>query len=101
MKQHLVYIMLSAAILLMSCKDSSNPADRYGETVVDKYISTQEFGEDITLRNLQQAITTFRLTHGRFPEDIDEVSDFSGMPLDADKYDYDPSTGVLSKAALK
>jgi hypothetical protein len=95
MLRSLFIIALLSSLFFISCKD--NPVDDYGTTVVDKYKSTEQFADRISLQNIQQSVTTFRLTNGRFPEDIEELSDFIGTDLDPEKYDYDPSTGNITK----
>jgi hypothetical protein len=89
----IIVLLLSVAVI--SCKD--NPVDDYGTTVVDKYKSTERLADQVSLQNIQQSVTTFRLTNGRFPEDLEELSDFTGTTLDPEKYDYNPSTGKVTE----
>lgn len=95
MLRSLCIIAFLLSVFFISCKD--NPVDDYGTTVVDKYKSTEQLADRISLQNIQQSVTTFRLTNGRFPEDLEELSDFSGTILDPEKYDYDPSTGKVTE----
>lgn len=96
----IIRLSLLPAVLLsiipLSCKDTPNPVEKYGVTVVDKYKSTQEFGDRVSLQRLQQAVTTFRLTNGRFPEDLQELENYVGETLDANKYAYDPASGKIT-----
>jgi hypothetical protein len=94
MRVSIYIIVLLLSVAFISCKD--NPVDKYGTTVVDKFKSTEQFADQVSLQNIQQSVTTFRLTNSRFPEDLKELSDFAGTPLDPEKYDYDSSTGKVT-----
>jgi hypothetical protein len=94
MRVSIYIIVLLLSVAFVSCKD--NPVDNYGTTVVDKYKSTEQFADRVSLQNIQQSVTTFRLTNGRFPEDLEELSNFAGTPLDPGKYEYDASTGKVT-----
>jgi hypothetical protein len=34
--------------------------------------------------------------NGRYPDDLKDLEHFTGTPLDAAKYEYDPSTGTIT-----
>ncbi|HDO36086.1 MAG TPA: hypothetical protein ENH07_07305 [Nitrospirae bacterium] len=91
----MIMLLLSLSFLV-SCKDSSNPISKYGDTVIDKYKSTQQFGDRMSLKNLQQAVTTFRVANSRLPGDLDELERFTGETIDKNKFEYDSSTGTLT-----
>lgn len=84
--------LVCCILVFTSCK---NPVEKYGDTVIKTYKGTQQFGKEVSLKQLQESIKAFHATHGRYPKDLGEISDFTGLTLDDDKYDYDPSTGVI------
>ncbi len=81
--------------VLSSCQE--NPVEQYGEKTVKTYKETQKFGNTTTVYNLRQAINGFQAAEGRYPRDLRELSDFTGIPLSEEDYDYDPATGTISQ----
>jgi len=91
--KNLPLLFLFCCILTFtSCK---NPVEEYGDTVIKTYKGTQQFGKEVNLKQLQESTKTFHVAHGRYPKDLKEIRDFTGLKLDDDKYDYDPSTGII------
>lgn len=88
----LLLFLVYFIFVFFSCK---NPVEEYGDTVIKTYKGTQQFGRDIDIKQLQESIKTFHVAHGRYPKDLKEIRDFTGLKLDDDKYDYDPSTGII------
>lgn len=88
-------VVIGSLIITLSCKDTPRSVEKYEETVADTLKSTREFGDKVTLQRLQQAVTTYRLTKGRFPGNLHELGNFVGETVDSNKYDYDPSSGKL------
>ena len=86
--------LIGLILLFVSCK-SKNPAEQYGNTLIKSYKNTQQFGEKTSVQNLQGSINGFYAANGRYPKDLKELSEFSGVELDSPKYDYDPSTGII------
>jgi hypothetical protein len=84
--------LVCCIFVFASCK---NPVEEYGDTVIKTYKGTQQFGNEITLTQLQESIKAFNAAHSRYPKDLEEISDFTGLTLGDGKYDYDPSTGVI------
>ena len=91
-KKLLFFFLVSFILAFTSCK---NPVEEYGDTVIKTYKGTQQFGKQINLKQLQESIKAFYAANGRYPKDLEEISDFAGIKLDVDKYDYDPSTGII------
>lgn len=87
----LIVVMGSCA----SC-DSKNPVEQYGDTVIKSYKNTQKTMSGVEIQKLQESIRTFQSMNGRFPNDLKELSDFVGSPLDSNRYHYDPSTGTIA-----
>lgn len=87
----LIYLILA----FVSCGESKNPAKRSGDTVIDVYQNVDKFSNKINLQQLQESIRVFHAANGRYPADIGELENFSGIKLDNDKYHYDPSAGII------
>ena len=87
-------IALAALAILFSC-ESKNPVEQYGDDVTKAYKGTQQFGSQMDVKNLQDAIRSFQVMNGRYPNDLKEIEHFTGTPLDSSKYEYDPSTGIV------
>ena len=91
-KLPLLLFLVCFTFTFASCK---NPVEEYGDTVIKTYKGTQQFGKEVELKQLQESIKAFNAAHSRYPKDLEEISDFTGITLDDGKYDYDPSTGVI------
>lgn len=88
-------VMLTALAVCSSC-ESKNPVEQYGDDVTKAYKRTQQFGSRMEVKNLQDAIRSFQVMNGRYPNDLKEIEQFIGTPLDSGKYEYDPSTGTVA-----
>jgi len=96
------FILALLVIPFLSCESgntgksgSSNPVEKYGDDVTKAYKGTQQFGKQMDVKNLQDAIRSFHVMNGRYPRDLGELEHFTGTPLDSSKYDYDPSAGTI------
>ncbi|MDH5201986.1 MAG: hypothetical protein OEZ31_09215 [Nitrospirota bacterium] len=88
----LLLFLVCFTLTFTSCK---NPVEEYGDTVIKTYKGTQQFGKEVSLKQLQESIKAFHAAHGRYPKDLEEIRNFTGLNLDGDKYDYDPSLGII------
>ena len=89
-----VFILPVLFLVFLSC-ESRNPVEKYGDDVTKAYKGTQQFGKQMDVKNLQDAIRSFQVMNGRYPRDLGELEHFTGTPLDSSKYDYDPSAGTI------
>lgn len=94
--------MAALVAALVSCEsknpavnESRNPVEKYGDDVTRAYKGTQQFGIQMDIKNLQDAIRSFQTMNNRYPNDLAELGHFTGAPLDSSKYDYDPATGTI------
>ncbi|MBF0466876.1 MAG: type II secretion system protein GspG [Nitrospirae bacterium] len=62
--------------------------------MIDK---SKVFAEKTDIEALRRSITTFYASEGRYPKDMEELEGYTGVPMDKSTYDYDPSTGKLSR----
>ena len=97
-----VFILPVLFLVFLSCEsrnpgknESRNPVEKYGDDVTKAYKGTQQFGKQMDVKNLQDAIRSFQVMNGRYPRDLGELEHFTGTPLDSSKYDYDPSAGTI------
>src|SRR3990172_11988222 len=95
---HTVLAVLSISLLaLASCSDEKNPAQQYGNTMIQSYKSAQKLDTKVNIQQVQKSIQEFHAANGRFPADLSEVSSFNGISLKSDHYDYNPATGTLTE----
>ena len=87
---------LGFALVLAACSDEKNPAQQYGNSMVQTYKNVQKIEKKVDLQQAQKSIQEFYAANGRYPSDLKELSGFSGLPLDAEQYDYNASNGVLT-----
>ncbi len=102
MKKLSGFVLLLALVAFLSCKgnntgkdETRNPVEKYGDDVTRAYTGTQRFAKQMDVKSLQDAIRSFQAMNGRYPKDLGELENFAGARLDAGKYDYDPSTGII------
>ncbi len=95
MNARLLFIFVVLVFAFVSC-DSKNPVQEYGDTVIKGYKSSQKVGSRASVKNLQDSISGFQAANGRYPNDLKELESFTGVSLDESKYDYNPSTGIIT-----
>ena len=93
-KRTIVMVLVIQAVICFGC-ESKNPVEQYGDTLIKSYKNTQQVGDRTSLQNLKESINAFNAAHGRYPNDLKELAEFTGIALDSTKYEYDPSTGKI------
>jgi hypothetical protein len=88
-------ILLGLCLALFACTDDKNPAQQYGNTMVDALKTTKKVEKRVNVLEVQRSIQEYHAANGRYPADLNEVAAFNGMALEGDRYDYDPATGAL------
>jgi hypothetical protein len=89
-------IPLGLCLALFACTDDKNPAQQYGNTIVQPLKTTKSVEQKVNVLTVQKSIQEYHAANGRYPADLNEVAAFNGMILESDKYDYDPATGTLT-----
>jgi len=87
-------IVLTILSIVLGC-ESRNSLEQPGDTLIKSYKNTQQFGDKTSLQNLQESIKAFSVAHGRYPNNLKELEEFTGVTLDSSKYEYDPLTGKI------
>jgi hypothetical protein len=90
-------IVLVSLLALASCTDDKNPAQQYGNTMAQSLKSAKKLDANVNVQEVQKSIQEFNAANGRYPADLNELSTFNGITLKSDKYDYNPSTGMLTE----
>ncbi len=89
-------IFLLSFSLVVSCKDN-NPANQYGNTMMQSYKSVQKLDAETNVQQVQKSIQEFYAANGRYPADLNELSSVSGITLKSGNYVYNPENGTLSE----
>jgi hypothetical protein len=89
-------MLLSLMLVLAACSDEKNPAQQYGNTMVETYKNVQKFEKKVDLQQAQKSLQEFYAANGRYPADLNELSRFNGLALDNGQYDYNATTGSLT-----
>ena len=89
-------MLLCLALVLAACSDEKNPAQQYGNSMVQTYKSAQKFEKKVDLQQAQKSIQEFYAANGRYPADLKELTGFNGLVLDAEQYEYNATTGSLT-----
>ncbi len=89
-------MLLGLALVLAACTDEKNPAQQYGNTMVQTYRNAKQFGEKVDLQQAQKAVQEFYAANGRYPADLGELSHFNGLALNSEQYNYDAANGSLT-----
>lgn len=90
-------VILIGLTIIFACCENKNPVEQYGDTLIKTYKKTQQFGDKTSLQNLQESMKAFRAANGRYPKDLKELEGFTGIALDSNKYEYDPSKGTITQ----
>lgn len=92
-----MFIILAALVALVSCTDDKNPAQQYGNAMVQSLKSAKKLDNSVNVQQVQRSIQEFYAANGRYPADLNEVSAFNGITLKSDNYDYNPATGSITE----
>jgi hypothetical protein len=95
-KRASVIVPAILSVIVFAC-ESKNSLEQSGDTLIKTYKNTQQFGDKTSLQNLQESIKAFSAAHGRYPNDLKELEEFTGVTLDSSKYEYDPLTGKMTQ----
>ena len=93
MYRKLLFLIIAFAL---SCCDSRNPVEQYGDSVVKGYRNAERAGGKASVQNLQESIQAFHAANERYPADLRELGAFAGTTLDEKTYQYDPVRGVIT-----
>lgn len=88
---------MTAALTIASCNNDQNPAQQYGNTMVQSLKSAKKLDAAVNVLEVKKSIQEFYAANGRYPADLNELSTFNGMTLKSDQFDYDPATGNLTE----
>jgi len=91
----LLFLMTISFVTLASCKDDKNPAQQYGNTILQSSKKAKDVDSTVNLQQVQKSIQEFYAANGKYPADLNELTKFNGMTLKSDKYEYNPATGNL------
>ena len=95
---HIGFIALSVSqFALASCSDDKNPAQQYGNTMIQSYKSARKLDSTVNVQQVRKSIQEFNAANGRYPADLNEVSSFNSISLKSDHYDYDSTTGTITE----
>jgi len=90
-------IPLGLCLAFFACSDDKNPAQQYGNTMVQSLKTAKSVEKKVNVLAVQKSIQEYYAANGRFPADLNEVATFNGMALESNNYDYDPATGTLTQ----
>lgn len=90
-----LFIFFTTLVALVSCTDDKNPAQQYGNTMVQSLKSAKSVENKVNVEEVRKSIQEFYAANGRYPAELNELLTFNGITLKSDKYDYNPATGTL------
>jgi hypothetical protein len=88
---------ITSALTIASCNNDKNPAQQYGNTLVQPLKSAKKLDATVNVLEVKKSIQEFYAANGRYPADLNELSTFNGMTLKSDQFDYDHATGNLTE----
>ncbi|HUI45757.1 MAG TPA: hypothetical protein VL122_07240 [Nitrospirota bacterium] len=92
-----LFFLLSPLLVFASCTDDKNPAQQYGNTMVQSYKTAQKLDAKVNILQVQKSIQEFYAANGRYPTDLSELATVSGLALKGDNYIYNPEHGTLTE----
>jgi hypothetical protein len=93
----LTLLGMASALTVASCNNDKNPAQQYGNTIVQPLKSAKKLDATVNVLEVKKSIQEFYAANGRYPTDFNELATFNGMTLKSDQFDYDPATGNLTE----
>lgn len=93
----ILIVLFGITLGLASCSDEKNPAQQYGNTMVQSLKSAKNVENKVNVEEVRKSTREFYAANGRYPADLNELSTFNGITLKSDKYDYNPATGTLTE----
>ena len=95
MRLYLCISSILVVLLLGACsRESSNPVDEYGKTLISSLSKAERAQLTVNLRTIRTAIDAFSAENGRYPETLDELR--LGGDVVSAYYDYDSDTGRVA-----
>jgi hypothetical protein len=87
-------------LVLVGCKQ--NPAEEYGDALLDSMDRGRATVNLANMKSLQDAVRMFYSENGRYPASLEEASVLMGSQVDLQLYNYDPVTGqvTMKKSAM-
>lgn len=95
--QKTLIVLFGVTFGLASCSDEKNPAQQYGNTMVQSLKSAKSVENKVNVEGVRKLIQEFYAANGRYPVDLSELTAFNGITLKNDKYDYNSVTGTLTE----
>jgi hypothetical protein len=92
----MVMVLVIHAVIGVGC-ENKNSLEQSGDTLIKTYKNTEQFGDKTSLQNLQESIKAFSAAHGRYPNGLKELEEFTGVALDSSTYEYDQSAGKIAQ----
>ena len=80
--------------LINAC--DKNPVSEYGNSLISAQTSSKNAADNANLDAVQKAIQAYRASNEKFPESLKDIENLINGPINLDKYDYDPQTGIAS-----
>ncbi|HEX9136492.1 MAG TPA: hypothetical protein VF905_06065 [Nitrospirota bacterium] len=90
-------IPLGLCLALFACTDDKNPAQQYGNTMVDSLKTTKKIEQKVNVQTVRKSIQEYYAANGRYPTDLNEIAALSGVTLENGKFDYNSETGTLTE----
>ena len=90
-------IALCGLFLVFAACEDKNPAQQYGNTMVQSLKTTKSVENKANVEEVRKSIQEFNAANGRYPADLNELLTFNGITLKSDKFDYNPATGTLTE----
>jgi hypothetical protein len=90
-------IALCGLFLAFAACEDKNPAQQYGNTMVQSLKSAKSVESKVNVEEIRKSIQEFYAANGRYPADLSELTAFNGMTLKSDKYDYNSAAGTLTE----
>lgn len=84
-------------IMLVLAGCDSNPAQQYGDTLIDAKRRAEATAVKADLNAVRTALEGYKAEKGAYPASLAEVSVISRQPLPADRFSYDPATGEIKE----
>ena len=86
---------VALALMAIGCNESSNPVAQYGDAMTSAYSAGKVAGEVADISAIKTTISLYYETNQHYPASLEEIAGLMKTELPADKYAYNPATGIV------
>lgn len=91
-------ILISLVFLVLAACDNApkNPIAEQGDRMIRAYDRSKVVRDEASIVSIRTAVQAYYAANGKYPDNLSDVEDLIGSPVDFSKYDYNPQNGSVT-----